>query len=345
MPILSRGSLRAVLLLENRLIRGAFTTERLDAVKLIAGQLAVSLDNVQLYADYRRIADEQAALRRVATLVARGAPPGEVFAAVTDEVARLLDVDHVSMSRYDPDSTATVVGAWRSAALPVGSQMRLGGRNLSTLVSETGRPARIDDYDVDASGPIADLVRPFDTRSMVGVPISVEGRLWGVVTVSSTREESLPADTEARLVGFTELVATAIANAESQAQLTASRARIVAAADTARRRIERDLHDGAQQRLITLALRLRVAKAAAPPGAGELVAQLDSLITEATGTLDELRELASGIHPVVLADGGLGAALKYSPAAAPSRSNSMCGSRADCRNRSRSPPTTWSPRR
>ena len=145
---------------------------------------------------------------------------------------------------------------------------------------------------------------------MVGVPISVEGRLWGVVTVSSTREESLPADTEARLAGFTELVATAIANAESQAQLTASRARIVAAADTARRRIERDLHDGAQQRLISLALRLRVAKAAAPPGAGELVAQLDSLVTEATGTLDELRELASGIHPVVLADGGLAAALK-----------------------------------
>jgi signal transduction histidine kinase len=312
LPILSRGTLRAVLLLENRLIRGAFTTERLDAVKLIAGQLAVSLDNVQLYADYRRIADEQAALRRVATLVARGAPPGEVFAAVTDEVARLLDVDHVSMSRYDPDSAATVVGAWRrtSAALPVGSQMRLGGRNLSTLVFETGRPARIDHYDVDASGPIADLVRPFDTRSMVGVPISVESRLWGVVTVSSTREESLPADTEARLVGFTELVATAIANAESQAQLTASRARIVAAADTARRRIERDLHDGAQQRLITLTLRLRVAKAAAPPEAGELVALLDSLVTEATGTLDELRELASGIHPVVLADGGLGAALK-----------------------------------
>ena len=124
------------------------------------------------------------------------------------------------------------------------------------------------------------------------------------------REESLPADTEARLAGFTELVATAIANAESQAQLTASRARIAAAADTARRRIERDLHDGAQQRLISLALRLRAAKAAAPPGGGELVVQLDSLVTEATGILDELRELASGIHPGVLADGGLAGALK-----------------------------------
>ena len=96
LPILSRGTLRAVLLLENRLIRGAFTTERLDAVKLIAGQLAVSLDNAQLYAEFRRIADEQAALRRVATLVARAAPPEEVFAAVAEEVGRLLDVDHAS---------------------------------------------------------------------------------------------------------------------------------------------------------------------------------------------------------------------------------------------------------
>jgi GAF domain-containing protein len=116
-------------------------------------------------------------------------------------------------------------------------------------VFETGRPARIDDYSA-AFGPAADLVRGFGTRAAVGVPISVEGRLWGAMVVVSTREEPLPADSEARLARFTELVATAIANAESQIQLTASRARIVAAADQARRRIERDLHDGAQQRLV-----------------------------------------------------------------------------------------------
>jgi signal transduction histidine kinase len=122
--------------------------------------------------------------------------------------------------------------------------------------------------------------------------------------------EPLPADTEARLAGFTELVATALANAESQAALTASRARIVAAADHARRRIERDLHDGAQQRLVSLAIQLQAAQAAVPPEAGELAAQLDELAAEAAATLDELRKLAHGIHPAALAHGGLRPALR-----------------------------------
>ena len=160
-PILSRGALRAVLLLENRLIRGAFTTGRLDAVNLIAGQLAVSLDNAQLYAEYRRIAGEQAALRRVATLVARPAPPQEVFAAVAEEVGRLLAADFAVLVRYDPSDTLEVVGTWTStgapAPTPVGERLPLGGRNVTTLVWRTGRPARID-YDDDAiSGAIGQV--------------------------------------------------------------------------------------------------------------------------------------------------------------------------------------------
>ncbi len=306
-PILSRGALRAVLLLENRLIRGAFIADRLDGVKLIAGQLAVSLDNAQLYAEFRRIADEQAALRRVATLVARGASPEEVFAAVTDEVARQLPASHANLLRYDPDGAVTIAAA-RDPTI-VGTRARLGGRNISTLVLETGQPARIDDY-ADASGAAADFGREWGFRAAVGAPIGVEGRLWGVMIAGSTREEPLPADAEARLAGFTELVATAIANAESQAQLTASRARIVAAADQARRRLERDLHDGAQQRLVTLALELQAAQAAVPLGADELAAQLDNLAAGLTGALDELRELARGIHPAILAEGGLPPALK-----------------------------------
>ena len=147
-PILSRGALRAVLLLENRLIRAAFTTGRLDAVNLIAAQLAVSLDNAQLYAEYRRIADEQAALRRVATLVAQAAPPQEVFAAVAGEVGRLLAVDLAVLVRYDPPDTLEVTGTWTStgapAPTPVGGRLPLGGRNVTTLVHQTGRPARID---------------------------------------------------------------------------------------------------------------------------------------------------------------------------------------------------------
>jgi signal transduction histidine kinase len=146
-------------------------------------------------------------------------------------------------------------------------------------------------------------------RATAGVPISVEGRVWGVMLVSSTRREPLPSETEARLAGFTELVATAIGNAEAQRELTASRARIVAAADNTRRRIERDLHDGAQQHLISLALQLRAAQAAVPPGARLLAARLGQLTAELTDVVDELREFARGIHPAILAQGGLRPAL------------------------------------
>ena len=146
-------------------------------------------------------------------------------------------------------------------------------------------------------------------RATAGVPISVEGRAWGVMLVLSTRREPLPSETEARLAGFTELVATAIGNAEAQRELTASRARIVAAADNTRRRIERDLHNGAQQHLISLALQLRAAQAAVPPGARLLAARLGQLTAELTDVVDELREFARGIHPAILARGGLRPAL------------------------------------
>ena len=312
-PVLGRGTLRAVLVLENRLIRGAFTAERLDAVKLIAGQLAVSLDNAQLYAQFRRIADEQAALRRVATLVARAAPPAEVFAAVTAEVGRLLGTDHTSLLRYDPDGRATAVGAWTrtgvAAPVSLGNRVNLGGRNVTTLVFQAGRPARLDHY-ADTSGPAADLAQAWGIRASVGAPVNVEGRLWGAMTAVSASEEPLPTDTEARLAGFTELVATAIANTEAQAALTASRARIVATADATRRQIERDLHDGAQQRLVSLALRLRAARATVPPDLGELATELDSIGAGLNGALDEVGEIARGIHPAALAKGGLRAALR-----------------------------------
>jgi signal transduction histidine kinase len=313
LPIHTHDSPQAVLVLENRLIRGAFSTERLDAVKLIAGQLAVSLDNAHLYAQYRRIADEQAALRRVATLVARAAPPAEVFAAVTAEAGQLLGTDHTALYRYDRDGLATAVGTWTStgapAPVPVGSRLSLGGQNVTTLVRETGRPARLDDYGY-ASGDAGDLARAWGVHASVGAPINVEGRLWGVMAAVSISPEPLPADTELRLAAFSELVATAVANAESQAQLTASRARIVATADQTRRRIERDLHDGAQQRLVSLALGLRTAQAALPPEDGELASKLNELAADATSALDQLRELARGIHPAVLASGGLPPALK-----------------------------------
>jgi signal transduction histidine kinase len=288
----------------------ADTEERLTAFTEL---IATAIANAQARMDVRSHAEEQAALRRVATLVAGGAPAEDVFAAVAAEVGRVLSADVTVLSRYDPEGRVTIVSSWTSTGAapptPVGGSFVLGGRNVHTLVSQTGRPARTS-YS-EASGAASDVFRPWSIRMAVGAPIGVEGRLWGVMSVLSTHEEPLPVDTEARLAAFTELVATAVADAEAQAMLNASRARIVAGADATRRRIERDLHDGAQQRLVSLALHLRgTIRAAVPPEAGELTARLDAAATELTGALDDLRELARGLHPSVLAEGGLRPALK-----------------------------------
>jgi len=177
------------------------------------------------------------------------------------------------------------------------------------MVFETGRPARIDGS-AGTSGPDCEVASELGVRAAVGVPVSVEGRLWGVMVVSSTQEEPLPAGTEVRLTGFTELAATAIANAEAHAELAASRARIVTTADATRRRIERNLHDGAQQHLVSLALQLRAVRPTATSGAGELVRQLDGVATGLAEVLEELREIARGLHPAIWGEYGLRSALK-----------------------------------
>jgi signal transduction histidine kinase len=254
-----------------------------------------------------QIAEEQAALRRVATLVAHAAPPAEVLTAVTEEAGRLLHADHATMARYGPDSSITVVATWSSAdiAVRIGTRHEVGGQDLQTMIFQTHRPARVDDI-----ADIPDVIRAFGIRAAVGVPVSVDGRLWGLMVVES-RTEPLSAGTETRLAGFTELAATAIANAEAQAALTASRARIVATADATRRRFERNLHDGAQQRLVSLALDLRAAQAAAAAaGTGDQAQRLDRIAAGLDDVLDELREIARGLHPTILADGGLRPALK-----------------------------------
>ena len=250
----------------------------------------------------------------MATLVARAAPPQEVFATVTAEVGRVLGADVAALVRYDGHDEATFAATWtRTGAalrLPPHGRVPLDGWNVTTRVLHTGRPARTEDYTV-ASGAAVDIGREWGLRALVGVPISVEGRLWGLMAVASTREPHLPADYEARLAAFTELVASAIANAEAQAALSASRARIVTTADSARRRIERDLHDGVQQRLVSLALHLRgTVRSALPPGADELATEIDGVATELIGVLEDLREISRGLHPAALTSGGLGPALK-----------------------------------
>jgi signal transduction histidine kinase len=272
--------------------------------------VATAIANAEAREELRRVADEQAALRRVATLVAQGAPSPAVFEAVTREIGQLLPADATVLSRYDPDCCLTRVGMWSRPGipLPAGERSRLGGRNVSTLVFETARAARLDNYGDDAGE--ASVWLAAGLRSAVGVPINVEGRLWGSVVVTSMSAEPLPDDTETRLAGFTELVATAIANAQAHDELTASRARIVVTADQTRRRIERDLHDGAQQRLVALALQLREAQADVPPQLDQLNAELDRVAIGLSSALNELREFARGIHPAGLAREGLAPALK-----------------------------------
>jgi signal transduction histidine kinase len=242
--------------------------------------------------------------------VAQGAAPAEVFEAVSAEVAQLLPADAAALTRYETDGTVTALGGWTSSGgyVHVGTRFALEG-TVSGLIFETGRPGRISDY-AGKPGVAAAAAREMGWRSSVGAPITVEGRLWGALAVVATGDRPLPLDTEGRLAEFTELVATAVANAESRAQLEASRARIVATADATRRRIERDLHDGAQQELVSLALELRAAQAAVPPELDELRAELSRVGEGLTNALDGLREIARGIHPAILAEGGLGPALK-----------------------------------
>jgi signal transduction histidine kinase len=273
--------------------------------------VATAIANAESRAQLARLAEEQAALRRMATLVARGVPPEEVFAAVADEVPRVLPVEFAAMGRYEPDGSVTVVATSGEVGdrFPVAGRWPLEGRNVTTIVFETRRPTRIDSY-ADASGSVGAAVREDGAGSGVGTPIIVEGRLWGVMAAHSRPDQSLPADTEARLANFTELLATAIANAESRAELMASRARVVAAADETRRRIERDLHDGIQQRLVSLGLDLRATQATAPVKPGEVEGVLSRVADGLASVFEELREISRGIHPPILSEGGLEPALR-----------------------------------
>ncbi|MFF5229712.1 DUF4118 domain-containing protein [Dactylosporangium sp. NPDC000521] len=254
--------------------------------------------------------EQQAALRRVATLVACGAAPAEVFAAVTRELCHLFHGFAAALVRYEPDGTGTRVSGCDESgnALPP-TNVNITGDNITATILHTRRNARVDD-DETATSPIAPAERTMEVHSAVGVPILVEGDLWGVTVLMSSRREPIPANAEERLHGFTDLVATAIANADNRAQLIISRARLVTTADEARRKIERDLHDGAQQRLVSLALELRMAADAVP---AELTTVRDLLRQGVQGLTDmhqNLRELSRGIHPALSSQGGLAPALR-----------------------------------
>jgi signal transduction histidine kinase len=245
--------------------------------------------------------------------VARGVPPSEVFAAVADEMAGWLHSGNAHVSRLDDDGTIVSLAhaRWNPGLDPpaVGQRLPFDADSLTGRVVSTGRPARIDSYD-NVRGPISEVYRRAGLKSAVGAPIIVDGRVWGVAGLVSTAPEPLPPDTEERIAEFADLAATAIAAVASRAELIASRVRIVAAADDARRRIERDLHDGAQQRLVALALKLRLAADRVPAELDDVKVELSDVASGLTDVLTELQEISRGIHPAILSSGGLDAALK-----------------------------------
>ena len=271
---------------------------------------ATAIANAESRSALARLADQQAALRRVATLVAEGVPPAEVLAAVGDEVSGLLDAYSATITRLEEDGTFTIVAITGAVTdvLAVGSRHTPETGWVVNTVIETGRSARKDDYAVSA-GRVPGVIRDLGIRSSVGAPIIVEGALWGVI-ILGTQRDRFPDDTEERLEDFTELAATAIANAESRSELAASRARIVAASDETRRQIERDLHDGTQQRLVSIGFELRLAESTVPAGLEETRKTIAKVASEVNAVIDELREISRGIHPAVLSEGGLGPALR-----------------------------------
>ncbi len=270
-------------------------------------------------AELRRLAREQAALRRVATLVASDAAPEQVFQLVTEEVCRLLGIREAVLQRFDDAKSSTIVGRFGSQmnnGIEIGSTLPIEEGLTAWTVLQTGAPARIDGLD-GLTGELAERIRELGFRSTLGVPIIVAGSIWGIIGVGLREGEILPPETEQRIQAFAELVGLAVASAQAREELGASRMRIVEASDAERRRLERNLHDGAQQRLVGLSIGLRRAQATLRASPDETERLLEMLSDELGEALSELRELAQGIHPAVLTERGLGPALRVLAARAP----------------------------
>jgi signal transduction histidine kinase len=292
------------------------------AAELLArfGELVASaIANARAREEVQALLAEQAALRRVATMVAEGASSSRLFSAVTDEVARLLEVPIVTLDRFDGDAATTVLAATHAGVpvtYPVGSRWPLDGPSVAASIRGSGRSARIDDYS-GLAGTTAGVHRRDPRVSSFGVPITVDGRLWGMIGVGSTPALPLPAETEARLTRFTELVATAVSNATARAELIASRTRLVVAGDDARRRIERTLHDGPRVRLAGLVEELEALRSTVPPAEAELAESLARVERDIGSVLAQLGELTSGLHPALLARHGIARSIEELAARCP----------------------------
>jgi signal transduction histidine kinase len=255
---------------------------------------------------------EQAALRRVATLVASDPPAGRLFEGVCEEVGRVLGVESVGVIRFEDDGTQTIMGYWAADGAPkfqTGERVPLDGETVTGKLRRSGRPQRVDDY-AGVRGELVKRLRAAGIKSAVGAPVKVAGGIWGGIIASSGRPHAFPEGAEIRLADFAELVTAALANVDAREQLAASRARIVEAGYAERRRLGRDLHDGAQQELVGAVISLKLAQRRwghAPDEAREL---LEEALEHMQSGIRDLRDLAAGIHPSVLTDRGLSAALE-----------------------------------
>ena len=283
------------------LVLAAVTAERIRAARALAASEA----------GQRVLADEQAALRRVATLVAAEAPPRTVFQQVTEEVGRLLRFPGAAVVQYGHADAATVVAVWSDNGrdpLPVGESLELDSGGVAGKVLRTGTAQRMERYD-EAAGRVSKALREAGYRAAVAAPVRVAGRLWGALVAATAADVPLARGLEQRLCDFADLVGQALSNADARERLAESRAELVEASDAERRRLERNLHDGAQQRLVSVALDLRIAKSKL--GAEPTVARqaIDAAEEDLASGLEELRDLARGLHPMLLEDRGLGPAL------------------------------------
>ncbi|MGH3050679.1 MAG: GAF domain-containing protein, partial [Gaiellaceae bacterium] len=270
--------------------------------------LATAISNAESREALTRLADEQAALRRVATLVAEGAAPDRVFDAVLHEVELMFNQPITALMRYDADGFATVLSSTGGYLEAKGPRWPVDGDGVVARVRESGRAAHVD-YTAGTLGALAEAAWGEGLRHGIGVPVVVDGAVWGVMAVGARAPVAVAGEFERRVEKLTELLATAIANATTHADLLQSRARVVSAADETRRRLERDLHDGIQQWLVALALKAR--KAAGLAAAGESpVQELSSLADDLVEVTEELREISHGIHPAILSDAGLDDALQ-----------------------------------
>jgi signal transduction histidine kinase len=270
--------------------------------------------------EVRRLAEERGALQHVATLVARGASPSVIFNAAACALGGLIKADYTAINRHEGDRTMSIMAFWRAPGTPdigppFGGRWTLGDDTPSAAVLRGHRPSSRASATI--SSDIGGWHREHRIGHVVACPIIVDDHLWGTMTALYLGAEPPKGDVEERMGKFVELLNCAIIQAKTRCELIASRARLVTSADATRRRIERDLHDGAQQHLISLALRLREAEESVPPGNDELRRRLSEAVQDLTGTIDELREVSVGLRPPTLAARGLDAALTQLVARSP----------------------------